>query len=313
MSDETKLWDVLIVGGGPAGVTAAIYSSRSLLKTLIIEKAMIGGNVTYTEQIENYPGFPGGIESFELTTRFKDHSVEFGAEIMNAEVQSLKIEGGLKILETDQGPVRGKTIIIATGLIPVKLNVPGEEKFWGRGVSACATCDGPFYRDQVVAAIGGGNSAVEEALYLTRFAKEVHIVHRRDQLRAVKLLQERAFSEPKIKFQWNSVVKEIKGTEGVESMVLENVLTRKTKEVKVDGVFTYIGLNPMSDWVGDALDRDDRGYLIVDKNMQTNLSGIFAAGDVANPVYRQIIIGAGEGAKAALAAEKYILEEWGEK
>lgn len=310
MGESTKLYDVLIVGGGPAGATAALYTSRSLLKTLIVEKGTMGGNIVNTEKIENYPGFTGGIEAFELAMRFRDHSVEFGAEITNAEVKGIKIEGGLKILETDQGELRGKALIIATGLVPVKLNVPGEKEYWGRGVSACATCDGPFFKDQVVAAVGGGNSAVEEALYLTRFAKEVHLIHRRDQLRAVKVIQERALSEPKMKFHWNCIVKEIKGTEGVGSLVLENVMTHERKDLPVDGVFVYIGFKPMTEWVGEALDKDKQGYLKVDRDMKTNVPGIFAAGDVANPVYRQVIIAAGEGARAAISAEKYIVEHW---
>jgi len=310
MSEEAKLWDIIIVGGGPAGVAAAIYTGRSLLKTVVIEKAIMGGNVVNTERIENYPGFHGGIEAFELAAKFRDHAAEFGAEIKNEEVQGITLEGNLKIIETNQGSCRGKAVIIATGLIPNKLGASGEDKFWGRGVSACATCDGPFYKDLVVAVVGGGNAAVEEAIHLTKFAKEVHIVHRRDQLRAIKLLQERAFAEPKIKYQWNSVVKEIYGSDVVEGIELEDVRTHETRKLAVDGTFIYVGLKPISDWVGQMVQRNKQGYILVDKDMQTNVPGIFAAGDVVNPDYRQVVISAGEGARAALAVEKYLTEHW---
>ncbi len=310
MSEEAKLWDIIIVGGGPAGVAAAIYTGRSLLKTVVIEKAIMGGNVVNTERIENYPGFHGGIEAFELAAKFRDHAAEFGAEIKNEEVQGITLEGNLKIIETNQGSCRGKAVIIATGLIPTKLGASGEDKFWGRGVSACATCDGPFYKDLVVAVVGGGNAAVEEAIHLTKFAKEVHIVHRRDQLRAIKLLQERAFAEPKIKYQWNSVVKEIYGSDVVEGIELEDVRTHETRKLAVDGTFIYVGLKPISDWVGQMVQRNKQGYILVDKDMQTNVPGIFAAGDVVNPDYRQVVISAGEGARAALAVEKYLTEHW---
>lgn len=312
MTDATTtIWDVLVTGGGPAGVAASIYSSRSLLKTLIIEKGMIGGNVAYTERVDNYPGFPGGVEAFELSTRFRDHAVEFGAEIKNAEVTGIRVEGGMKILQTDAGEIRGKALIVAPGLTPVKLGVPGEDEFWGRGVSACATCDGPFYKDAKVAVVGGGNSAIEEALYLTKFAAEVCIIHRRDRLRAVKILQEKAFANPKVTFQWNCIVKKIYGSETVKGLELEDVLTHELRNLDVDGVFIYIGHRPQSEWLGFTVDKDSRGFIKVDGNMQTNVPGIFAAGDVVNPRYRQIVIAAGEGARAALAAERYLNEKWG--
>jgi len=312
MTDATTtIWDVLIVGGGPAGVAAAIYSSRSLLKTLIIEKGMIGGNVANTERVDNYPGFPGGLEAFELSSRFKDHATEFGAEIKNAEVSGVRVEGGMKILQTDAGEIKGKALIVAPGLAPARLGVPGEDKFWGRGVSACATCDGPFYKDAKVAVVGGGNSAVEEALYLTKFAKEVCIVHRRDQLRAARIYQEKAFANPKISFRWNCIVKSIFGSETVEGVELENVLTHETRKLDVEGVFIYIGHKPMAEWLGSAVDKNSKGFIKIDSDMQTNVPGIFAAGDVVNPKYRQIVIAAGEGARAALAAEKYLNEKWG--
>ncbi len=312
MSDATEtIWDVMIVGGGPAGVTASIYNSRSLLKSLIIEKGMMGGNVAYTERVENYPGFPGGVEAFELSTRFRDQATEFGGQIKNADVKGVRVEGGMKILETDAGEIRGKTLIAAPGLAPIKLGVPGEDEFWGRGVSACATCDGPFYKDAKVAVVGGGNSAIEEALYLTKFAKEVCIIHRREQLRAVKIYQEKAFANSKISFQWNSIVKSIYGSETVEGIELEDVLTHETRNLAVEGVFIYIGHRPISEWLGFTVDKDSKGFIKVDGDLQTNVPGIFAAGDVINPKYRQIVIAAGEGARAALAAEKYLNEKWG--
>lgn len=305
-----ELWDMIIVGGGPAGIAAAIYAGRSRLKTVILEKGLMGGNINNTERIENYPGFPGGIDAFELTEKFKSHAEEVGVEVQTAEAKALRLEGKTKIIISDEGEYRGKTVIIATGCSPVKLNCEGEKDFWGRGVSACATCDGPFYKDLRVAVVGGGNAAVEESLYLTKFAKEVFIIHRRDQLRAVKVLQERAMNEPKIKFEWNSVVERIIGKEGVEGVELKNLKSGEKKILPVDGVFVFIGLKPHSDWLADVIERDRDGYIIVDRDMKTNVPGVYAAGDVTNRHYRQIIISAGEGARAALVAEKYLSEEW---
>jgi len=310
MGEKSESWDVIIIGGGPAGVAAAIYTSRALLKTLIIERGQMGGNITVTDRIENYPGFPGGIEAFELALRFRDHAVEFGARIENAEVTSLKLEGHVKVVETDKGAYRAKALIIAAGLVPNKLGIPGEAEFWGRGVSACATCDGPFYKGLKVAVVGGGNTAVEEAVYLTRFAAEVNIIHRRDELRATPLIRKRALGEPRIKFHWNSIPKRIIGAEVVEGIEIENVKTRETGKLDVSGVFVFVGYTPTSGYVGDLVARDKEGFIIVDCDMQTNVPGIYAAGDVVNPIYRQVVIATGEGARAALALEKYLCDNW---
>lgn len=303
-------WDIVIVGGGPAGVVAGIYAGRSRLKTVLIERGLIGGNVNNTERIENYPGFPGGIEALELAAKFKAHAEEFGLVITQDQVTGARREGKMNVVETESGAFHGKTMLIATGSSPVKLGCPGEEELWGRGISSCATCDGPFYSDLDVAVVGGGNAAVEESLYLTRFAKTIHLIHRRDQLRAVKLLQERAKAEPKIRFVWNSVVDRVWGKDGVEGLELRDVKTGEKRNLKVDGLFVFIGLKPHSDWLGDLVEKDKDGYILVDRDLRTNVPGIFAAGDVTNKLYRQVSISAGEGARAALAAERYLMEQW---
>lgn len=308
MSNE--LWDVLIVGGGPAGVAAGLYAGRSRLKTLLIERGLIGGNVNNTEMIENYPGFPGGIEALKLADKFKTHAEEFGCVIRQMEVSGMKREGKVNVVTTDQGEFRGKTLIIATGSSPIRLGVQGENELWGRGISSCATCDGPFYQDLTVAVVGGGNAAVEESIYLTRFVKEIHLVHRRDELRAQTILRERIMKEPKIKFVWNSVIERIVGKDGVEGVEVKNVKTGAKSTLKVDGVFIFIGLRPHSGWVSEIVAKDAEGYVIVDRDTHTNVPGIFAAGDVTNKYYRQVAISAGEGARAALVAERYLLEEY---
>lgn len=310
MPDE--LWDMVIVGGGPAGIAAGIYAGRSRLKAVLIERGLIGGNVNNTERIENYPGFPGGIEALELAARFKAHAEEFGLVIEQAQVTGVLREGKVNIVETDSGEYRGKTMLIATGSSPVKLGCPGEKDLWGRGISSCATCDGPFYQGLDVAVVGGGNAAVEESIYLTRFAKSIHIIHRRDQLRAVKVIRERAEAEPKIKFVWNSVVERVLGSDGLDGVELKNVKTGEKRILKVDGLFVFIGLKPHSDWLGDLVALDKDGYILVDRDLNTNVPGIFAAGDVTNKLYRQIAISSGEGARAALVAERYLMEEWTE-
>lgn len=308
MSNE--LWDVVIVGGGPAGVSAGIYAGRSRLKTVLIERGLIGGNINNTELIENYPGFPGGIEALKLAEKFKKHGEEFGLVITQAEVTGVKREGAVNVVTTESGDFRGKTLIVATGSSPIKLGCPGEKEFWGRGISSCATCDGPFYQDLKVAVVGGGNAAVEESIYLTRFVKQLHIIHRRDQLRATKVIQERAMAEPKIKFEWNSVVERVIGKDAVEGVELKDVKSGKNRLLDVDGVFIFIGLKPHSDWVGNLVAKDVEGYIIVDRDLKTNVPGILAAGDITNRYYRQVAISAGEGARAALVAEKYLMEEW---
>jgi thioredoxin reductase (NADPH) len=280
------------------------------LKAVLIERGLIGGNVNNTERIENYPGFPGGIEALDLAAKFKAHAEEFGVTITTADVTGAKREGKVNIIVTDDGEFRGKTMVIATGSSPVKLGCPGEKEFWGRGISSCATCDGPFYKDLTVAVVGGGNAAVEECLHLTRFVKSAHIIHRRDELRAIKIIQERAMAEPKIKFEWNSVVEKIIGDDAVTGVEIKNVKTQEKRILNVDGVFIFIGLKPHSDWLGALVEKDKDGYIIVDRDLRTNVQGIYAAGDVTNKLYRQIAISGGEGARAALVAEKYLIEEW---
>ncbi len=308
---EEIVADVVIVGGGPAGLTAGIYTSRSRLSTILIEKVTIGGQAAITDIIENYPGFPDGINGFELSQLMMQQAEKFGTDIRYEEVEMAWSDENWKFVQTDQNLYKAKALIVATGASPKKLGVPGEKEFMGRGVSYCATCDGAFFKGKRVAVIGGGDSAVEEAVYLTRFASEVFIVHRRDKLRATAILQERAKANPKIKFVWNSVVKEIKGNKSVEGIHLVNRVDGSESFLEVDGVFVFIGLMPETGFIGEV-DKDDAGYIITDVEMRTSVEGIFAAGDCRKKLLRQVSTAVGDGATAAYAAEKYIEEKWGD-
>lgn len=300
--------DVIILGGGPAGLTAGIYAGRNLWRTLIIEKAIVGGNAALTEKIDNYPGFPEGITGEELVKRMETQAKKFGSKILEADVLSLKIDGTWKIVETSNGIFRAPTLIIATGTRPKKLGVPGEEEFIGKGVSYCAVCDGAFFAGKKVAVIGGGDSAVEEAIYLTKFAEEVTIIHRRDTLRAEKINQQRAFSNPKIKFLWSHIVKAIEGEKKVERLVLEDLKTGETKIFPVDGVFIYIGLIPNTELFKGILNLDSNGFIITDEKMHTSIPGIYAAGDVRGKILRQIVTAVSDGAIAGMEASKFLEE-----
>ncbi|ACK42042.1 MULTISPECIES: thioredoxin-disulfide reductase [Dictyoglomus] len=303
-----EVQDVIILGGGPAGLTAGIYTGRNLWRTLIIEKGILGGNAALTEKIDNYPGFPEGITGEELVKRMETQAKKFGSKILESDVLSLKIDGNWKIVETSQGTFRAPTLIIATGTRPRKLEVPGEEDFIGKGVSYCAVCDGAFFIRKKVAVIGGGDSAVEEAIYLTKFAEEVTIIHRRDTLRAEKITQQRAFSNPKIKFLWSHVVKAIEGEKKVERLVLEDLKTGETKIFPVDGVFIYVGLIPNTELFKDILNLDPNGFIITDEKMHTSMPGIYAAGDVRGKVLRQIVTAVADGAIAGMEASKFLEE-----
>ncbi len=301
------VYDILIVGAGPGGLTAAIYAGRSRLNTIVFEKLAPGGQIAVSDLVENYPGFPEGISGSELTKRIEKQAVKFGAEIVSDEVRSIKKEGDVFFVSTAaHGTVKGKAVIIATGADPVKLPVPEEEKFRGKGISYCATCDAAFFKNRVVAVVGGGDTAISDAIYLTKFAKEVIVIHRRNELRAVKALQEEAFANPKIKFQWDSVPLHVVGDSKVEGIEVKNVKTDETTVLNVDGIFVAIGTVPNSDIVKDFVKLTDRGFIITDHNRETNVKGLFAVGDVRNTPLRQVITAAGDGAIAEFAAEQYI-------
>ncbi len=314
---EKKLWDVLIIGAGPAGFTAAIYAARFGLETLILSKDL-GGNMALTDLIENYPGFPEGISGSELTARMHEHVKRLGVDIVFDEVERIDpaecayYEGPCKFtVKTKNGKeYRAKTIIIAVGAAPRKLKVPGEEELTGKGVSYCATCDGPLFKGKKVVVVGGGNTALQEALYLKSIGVDVTLVHRRQKFRADKILQDR-FKESGIPAILDTVVTEIIGKDKVEAVRLKNVKTGEEKEMKVDGVFIFIGYEPKTDFVKHLGITDDYGYIPVDMHMRTKVPGIFAAGDITN-VFKQIAVAVGQGAIAANSAKEF-LEKWAEK
>ncbi len=306
------LYEVIIIGGGPAGLTAGLYTSRARLKTLLVEKAVAGGQVATTEFVENYPGFEEGITGVELSQKMERQARRFGLEIVQDAVLNISIDGRIKKItfENNQEGCDAKALIIATGAHPKYLGIPGESEFRGRGVSYCATCDGAFYKNEKVAVIGGGDSAVEEAIFLTKFAEIVYIIHRRDKLRAAKIIQERAFSNPKIKIIWNSVVNRIEGDEAVKVLNIKNVKTQKESALDIQGVFIFAGYNPSTEFLNGLVDINEGNYIITDENMRTSVPGIFAAGDVRAKSLKQIATAVGDGAIAAVSAEKYIEENF---
>nr|MDK2850584.1 thioredoxin reductase [Candidatus Cloacimonadota bacterium] len=303
-------YDVIIIGAGPAGLSAALYSARGGLKTAIFEKAMVGGQITVTDNVENYPGFEDGISGFDLTAKMKTQAERFGAEFISEEITAIGLEGLCKVIETNSGEYRAKSLIICTGAHPRRLNVPGEERLTGRGVSYCATCDGALYRDKVVAVIGGGDSAIEEGQFLTRFAKKVIVIHRRDELRAQKIIQDRAFNNPKIEFIWDTVVQEIHGDQRIEKLELVNRKSKKITMLPIDGVFIYVGILPNNGLLESRIELDNAGFVLTDENMQTNVPGIYAAGDIRHTVLRQVVTATSDGAVAAWSAEKWIIENY---
>ena len=306
---ERKIFDAIIIGGGPAGLTTGIYLSRARMNTLLIEKALPGGQAILTEIIENYPGFPQGIAGPELMQKMEEQAVRFGLKIEYGEVEGVRIkENRIKIVKINNQEYKALTIILASGAEASKLEVPGEEELRGRGVSYCATCDAPFFKGQKIVVIGGGDTAIEEALYLTKFVQEVIIIHRRDRLRATKILQERVFSNKKINFAWDSVVIKILGKEKVESVLIQNKKTGEEKEISCQGVFVFVGYIPNSKFLKELVKLDKRGYILTDDNMMTSQKGIFACGDVRKKILKQVVTACGEGATAAFAAEKYIEE-----
>ena len=301
--------DLVIIGGGPAGLTAGIYASRALMDVVLLEKGAYGGQMLTTAHVENYPGFPEGIGGFELADLMHQQARNFNLPVEYRSVAGLRKDKETFLIDTDKGEVQARTVLVATGASPSKLGVPGEEKLTGRGVSYCATCDGALYRERPVAVIGGGDSAVEEALFLARFASRVHIVHRRDQLRAVPLTAQKALASEKIQMEWNTVLSEVRGEDGVQELLLTDVTSGTTRTLAVDGVFIYVGITPLTQFLGDLADLDDSGYVRTDQFMESSVPGLYAAGDVRSGSIRQVASAVGDGATAAFYAYKYLEEK----
>lgn len=304
-------YDVIIIGGGPAGLTAGLYAGRARLKTMIIEKAQEGGQIAQTSEIENYPGSIEAESGPTLIERMASQAKHFGAEIVYDTVESVELNGPVKAIKGLQNTYRTRTIIIATGASPTLIGCPGEKELTGKGVSYCATCDGAFFEDLEVYVVGGGDAAVEEAMFLTKFARKVTVIHRRNELRAAKSIQEKAFANPKLEFMWDSVVKGLKGDGLLESMIVENVKTGVQKEITADpedgtfGIFVFIGYTPVTEIFVGKLDMEN-GNIITDNDMKTSEPGVFAAGDIRKKSLRQVVTAAADGAVAAVQAEKYI-------
>ena len=309
-STEVKnLYDVIIIGSGPAGFTAGVYTSRAKLKTLIISGSLPGGQLMTTSEVENYPGFPNGIFGPELMMNMRQQAERFGTTVIDDEVLEVNFKNHPFLISTHSESFEGRAILLCTGASPRKLGINGEQEFGGRGVSYCATCDGPFFRGEEIAVIGGGDTAIEEATFLTKFGKSVKIIHRRDFLRASKILQEKAFENSKIQFIWNHVVTGISGNKKIESIDIKDLTTGKISNVSVGGLFVAIGHEPNTSIFKDQLELDDKGYVVLKENTRTSVEGVFAAGDVHDYRYRQAVTAAGFGCMAALDVEKWLSEK----
>lgn len=306
------MYDLIIIGAGPAGLSAAIYAGRFRMHTLILEKKAAGGQIILSSNIENYPGFPGGISTDELVNRFKKQVEELGMNVENKEALEIKPNSKSETptydIKTQEASLQTKSVIVATGAAAKQLGVEGEEKFLGRGVSYCATCDGPLFKDKEVAVIGGGDKAIEEAIFLSSYASKVSLIHRRQALRASKILQERARSNPKINFVLDAVVEEIQGEDKVAAVQIKNVKTNSKKTLLCQGVFIFVGIKPNTIFLKDILETDDQGFIITDQEMRTSCEGIFACGDCRKKGLYQVITACGEGAVAADSAHKYLLK-----
>jgi thioredoxin reductase (NADPH) len=299
--------ELLILGGGPAGLTAGLYAARARIPLVLLEKGIPGGQMTSTEVVDNYPGFDEPILGIDLARKMESHAKKFGLEIIQEDVKLVVPTKQGFVIEGESGNSHTcRALILATGASPVKLGIPGELKLAGRGVSYCAVCDGPFFSDLEIAVVGGGDSAVEEAVYLTRFASRVHIIHRRDQLRAVKEIQEKAFANPQITIHWNTVPVSVLGDAEVKGLKVCSVIDGSEKVLPVGGVFFYVGLNPNTQGFQDLVETDDKGFILTDRNMACSRPGVFAAGDVRAKNLRQISTAVGDGALAAFSAQQYL-------
>ncbi len=301
--------DLVIIGAGPAGLTAGLYAARARMNVLLIEKAVPGGQIIVTDWIENYPGFPEGISGFDLAEKMKIQAEALGLNMDTAEVQSLNLSPDVKEVMLQDKTITTKSLIIASGASPKKLGI-GEDRYMGKGISFCATCDAPFFKEKTVVAIGGGDTAVQEAIYLTKFVKKVYLIHRRDELRATKILQERAFANDKIEILWDTIATGVDGFFGIEGVHVKHVKTGEEKTLKADGCFIWVGILPNTAFLKDAVDTDAYGFIRADAQMQTNIPGVFAAGDVRNTPLRQVSTAVGDGAIAAVSAEHYLENEF---
>ena len=302
------IYDMVIVGGGPAGYTAALYAARSGLSTVVLEKLSAGGQMALTEQIDNYPGFAEGIDGFTLGERMQQGAERFGAVTELAEVCRAELSGAVKVLDTGDEVFRGRTVVIATGAVPRTLGVPGEEELVGRGVHYCAACDGAFYRDKTVAVVGGGNSAAADALTLSRIARKVYLIHRRDSLRATKVYHEMLMSAPNVEFCWNSTVSALQHGERLTGLRLREVQTGAERDIACDGVFVSVGRVPATELFREELTLDESGYIVADESTRTRLPGVFAVGDVRTKALRQVVTAVADGAVAVHYAEAYLAE-----
>lgn len=301
-----KEYDIIVIGSGPAGLTAGLYSTRAGLKTILLEKSILGGQVSKTSLIENYPGFPEGIEGGALIERMVEQAKKFGVEIAVEAAESIRLNGNAKIIKTKKQEYQTKTVIIASGAKFKELGVPGEIELIGKGISYCAVCDGPLFRNRIVGVVGGGDSALSEAIYLSKLAQKVYLIHRRDQFRAARSIQDKVLATKNIEVKLNSIIKEIKGKTKIEAVNIIDKNSNVESQLELNGLFIYVGTIPNTDFVKDLVNLDKEGYIITNENLETRIPGIFAVGDVRKKTLRQISTSIGDGALAAIMAEKYL-------